>query len=204
MDTGNLSLDDRIAWRPALAFAVLTLLGFGFLYSLAGTALGGFLFPAQAHGSLIQRDGRTVGSVLIAQPFVDPRYFQPRPSAVHYDPMAASGSNLARSNPDLRRRIAALRATVAARDGIDPVRVPDELLTESGSGLDPHLSPAAAQVQIARVARARGLDEATVAALVARHTQAPQFGLLGQPRIDVLTLNLALDALSRRTGTPPP
>jgi len=180
--------------RPSLALAALTLAGYGFLYSLAGVGLGQALFPAQANGSLVQRDGHAVGSALVAQPFADARYFQPRPSAARYDPMAAAGSNQARSNPDLIARIATTRAETAAREGITPEAVPGDLLTQSGGGLDPHISPAAAQLQVARVAHARGLSEATVAALVAAHTEEPQFGLLGQRRVNVLRLNLTLDA----------
>ena len=108
--------------------------------------------------------------------------------------MAAAGSNQARSNPDLIARIATTRAETAAREGITPEAVPGDLLTQSGGGLDPHISPAAAQLQVARVAHARGLSEATVAALVAAHTEEPQFGLLGQRRVNVLRLNLTLDA----------
>lgn len=187
-------LDDRTTLRPSLTFAALTLLGFGFLYSLAGTGIGRVLFPYQATGSLVVVDGTPRGSALVAQPFVDARYFQPRPSAGNYDPVAAAGSNLARSNPDLRERMATLRNQVAQRDGISPDEVPAELVTMSGSGMDPHLSPAGAQVQIARVAKARGLNEADVAVLVAEHTEPATFGTLGEPRVNVLELNLALDA----------
>lgn len=190
----NRALDDRTTLRPSLAFAAVTLLGFGFLYSLAGTGIGRVLFPYQATGSLVVVDGTPRGSALVAQPFVDARYFQPRPSAGNYDPMAAAGSNLARSNPDLRARMAALRNQVAQRDGISPDEVPAELVTMSGSGMDPHLSPAGARVQIARIAKARGLNEADVAALVAEHTEPATFGALGEPRVNVLELNLALDA----------
>lgn len=190
----NRALDDRTTLRPSLAFAAITLLGFGFLYSLAGTGIGRVLFPHQATGSLVVVDGTPRGSALVAQPFVDARYFQPRPSAGNYDPMAAAGSNLARSNPDLRERMAALRQQVAKRDGISPDEVPAELVTMSGSGMDPHLSPAGARVQIVRVAKARGLNEADVAALVAEHTEPATFGALGEPRVNVLELNLALDA----------
>ena len=130
----------------------------------------------------------------MAQPFSDAIYFQPRPSAAGYDPMAAAGSNQARTNPDLRKRIAEATAEVSAREGIAAQDVPAELVTQSGSGLDPHISPAGARVQIARVAQARGMDPSVVAALVAANTQAPQFGVLGQPRVNVLQLNLALDA----------
>ncbi|QGW64996.1 potassium-transporting ATPase subunit KdpC [Lysobacter soli] len=188
------TLDDRTTLRPSLAFAAIALLGFGFLYSLAGTGIGRVLFPYQATGSLVVVDGTPRGSALVAQPFVDARYFQPRPSAGNYDPMAAAGSNIARSNPDLRARMATLRQQVAQRDGISPDEVPAELVTMSGSGMDPHLSPAGARVQIARIAKARRLNEADVAALVAEHTEPATFGALGEPRVNVLELNLALDA----------
>ena len=190
-------LQDHVGLRAPLLFAAVILLGFGLSYSLAGATLGRMLFPAAATGSTIERDGRVVGSALVAQPFADARYFQPRPSAANYDPMAAAGSNLARSNPDLRKRIAELTQAVAERDGIAPAQMPGELVTQSGGGLDPHLSPRAAQVQVARVAKARGIDIATVEDLLARHIEAPQFGVLGQPRVNVLQLNLALDALAR-------
>lgn len=179
--------------RPAIGLALFAVFGAGLAYSLVATGLVGALFPAQATGSLLQRDGRVVGSALVAQPFAAAKYFQPRPSAAKYDPTALAGSNQARSNPDLQSRIAATRAEVAARDGIAPEAVPAELITQSGSGLDPHLSPAGAQVQVRRVAAARGWPEQRVAALVRAATEQPQFGLLGQPRVNVLALNLALD-----------
>lgn len=181
--------------RAAIAFAFVILLGMGLLYSLAGTAIGRSLFPQQATGSIVTHDGKAVGSSLIAQSFVDARYFQPRPSAAGYNPMSAAGSNQARTNPDLRKRIAEITAAVAARDGVAVQDVPGELVTQSGGGLDPDLSPAGAQVQIARVAQARKMDPKRVAELVAVHTQMPQFGFLGQPRVNVLQLNLALDTL---------
>ncbi|MFO6420888.1 potassium-transporting ATPase subunit KdpC [Hylemonella sp. W303a] len=183
--------------RAPLGLALVSLLVFGLLYAIAVAGLGGLLFPRTATGSLIEREGRVVGSALAAQPFADARYFQPRPSAAAYDPMALAGSNQARSNPDLRQRIADARVAVAAREGISPEAVPGDLLTQSGSGIDPHISPEGARVQIARVARARGLDADQVGQLVARHTEGPQLGLFGQPRVNVLVLNLALDALSR-------
>ena len=194
MNTVATSLAERSALRPAIVFAVTTLLGFGLLYSLAGTALGRVLFPGAARGSLVERNGHVVGSSLVAQPFADARYFQPRPSASNFDPMAMSASNLARSNPDLRKRIATATTQVAARDGIDPARVPAELVTQSGSGLDPHLSSAGAQAQVMRVAKARGMPVDQVQATVAATTEAPQFGFLGQPRVNVLQLDLAMDA----------
>jgi len=188
-------LHDGGLWRASLVLALVSLLGFGLAYSLAGTFIAGSAFPQQAGGSLLRQGDRVIGSALVAQPFADARYFQPRPSAAKYDPMAAAGSNQARSNPELVQRIEAARAEVAARDGIDPASVPSELLTQSGSGLDPHLSPQAAAVQVRRVAAARGLPEARVAALLAEHVQPRQYGVLGAPRVNVLTLNLALDRL---------
>lgn len=195
MHIDTTSLDDTVGLRAPLAFAGIVLLVFGVGYSLLGTGLAGTLFPAAANGSLVERDGRVVGSALVAQPFADARYFRPRPSAAGYDPMAAAGSNQARGNPDLRTRLDAAIAEIAAREGIAPADVPPELATQSGSGLDPDISPAAARVQIARVARARGLAPAQVARVVEAMTEAPQFGVLGQPRVNVLRLNLALDAL---------
>jgi len=190
-------LDDRASWRAALVLAAIVLVGYGFLYSLVGTALGRALFPYAASGSLLEQGGKLVGSALVAQPFTDARYFSPRPSAANYDPMRASGSNQARSNPDLRQRLDAALAAVAAREGVARESVPGDLVTESASGLDPHLSPAAARLQVRRVARARGLAEGEVAALLERHIERPQFGVLGQPRVNVLALNFALDAGAR-------
>lgn len=189
------TIDDRTSLRAPLWLAVLVLLGFGLLYSLAGTALGRLLFPWQATGSVIVLNGQARGSDLVAQPFNDDRYFHARPSAANYDPMAAAGSNQARSNPGLRKRINEAIAEVAARERVASADVPSELATQSGSGMDPHLSPRAVQMQIARVARARGLAPAVVAGVVQTHIETPQFGVLGRPRVNVLRLNLALDAL---------
>ena len=194
MNTASTPAPARSALRPSLMLAAVSLLGFGLLYSLAGTGLGRVLFPHQATGSLVERDGRVIGSALVAQPFADDRYFQSRPSAAGYDVMALAGSNQARTNPDLRTRIDEARAAVAAREGVAPADVPSDLVTQSGGGIDPHLSPAAVRIQIARVARARGIKAAEVERLVAAHTEAPQFGVLGAPRINVLELNLAMDA----------
>ena len=180
-------------WRPALVLASVSLLGFGLLYSLAGVGLGRVLFPHQAGGSLIERDGKVIGSSLVAQPFADDRYFQSRPSAASYDVMALAGSNQARTNPDLRARIDEARAAVATREGVAPDAVPSDLVTQSGGGIDPHLSPAAIRIQITRVARVRGLPVSEVERLVATHTEGRQFGVLGAPRVNVLELNLALD-----------
>jgi K+-transporting ATPase ATPase C chain len=198
MSTSISTIDDRIPLRSALVYMLVTLIGFGLLYSLAGAMLGRALFPHTATGSLIERDGKTLGSELVAQPFSDARYFQPRPSAANYDPMAAAGSNAARTNPDMRKRVNEALAAVAAREGIRPEQVPGDLVTTSGSGMDPHVSPEAAQVQVARVAKARGLDVAEVQGMVATYTEPRQFGLLGEPRVNVLKLNLALDDLPRK------
>ncbi|WP_055027040.1 potassium-transporting ATPase subunit C, partial [Xanthomonas euvesicatoria] len=143
--SSSLPLRDGGVVRGSLMLAVFILFGLGLAYSLIATGITGALFSEQATGSLVRVDARVVGSALVAQPFTDARYFQPRPSAAKYDLTAAAGSNQARSNPDLLARIAATRAQVAARDGIAPEAVPGELLTQSGSGLDPHLSPAGAQ-----------------------------------------------------------
>ncbi len=182
-------------WRGAVVVALVTLLGLGFAYSLAGVGLGQLLFPQAANGSLVSVDGRIVGSVLVAQRFVAPGYFHARPSAANFDPMAAAGSNQARSNPALTARLAAEARAVAARDGQDPAAIPADLATQSGSGLDPALSPAAAHYQAARVAAARGLAVDAVHALIERRTEARQFGIFGERRVNVLELNVALDAL---------
>ena len=184
-------------WRASLMLALVTLLGFGLLYSLAATGIGGLLFPAQANGSLIERDGQVVGSSLVAQPFAGDGYFQSRPSAAGYDVMALAGSNQARTNPDLRARIAEARDAVATRESVAPAEVPSDLVTQSGGGIDPHLSPAAVRIQVARIARARGVDQAVIERLVAAYTEGRQFGLFGETRVNVLELNLALDAETR-------
>lgn len=182
--------------RASLGLAIIALLLFGLGYSLLATGIGRVLFPQAAMGSVIERNGQIVGSTLVAQPFASDRYFQPRPSAANYDPMALAGSNQARTNPDLRKRVDETRAAVAAREGIALAAVPGDLVTQSGGGIDPHISPEAARIQIARVARARGLAPETVERLVRDHSELPQFGLYGQPRVNVLELNLALDAVA--------
>jgi K+-transporting ATPase ATPase C chain len=198
--THSPQLEDHGGLRASLVFAVVIVLGMGLLYSLAATGIGRSLFPQQATGSIVTHDGKAIGSSLIAQPFADARYFQPRPSAAGYNPMSAAGSNQARTNPDLRKRIAEATSAVAARDGIPAQNVPGDLVTQSGGGLDPDISPAGAQVQTARVAAARNLPLQEVAALVAAHTKSPQFGVFGEPRVNVLELNLALDAKRETEG----
>jgi K+-transporting ATPase ATPase C chain len=183
--------------RAASGLAAASLLVFGFLYALAGVGLGQALFPTAANGSLIEARGKAVGSALVAQPFAGERWFHPRPSAAGHDLMKLAGSNQARSNPELRQRLAQTRAVVAQQEGVDAAAVPTELYTQSGSGIDPHISPQGAAIQVARVARARGLAPDAVARVVAQHTEPPQFGVLGQARVNVLQLNLALEALPR-------
>lgn len=189
-------VSDRGLLRGSLGLAGVSLIGFGLLYSLTGVGLGQALFPEQANGSLVGRDGRVLGSTLVAQPFSDSRYFLSRPSAANFDPMALAGSNQSRTNPDLSARIDEARKAIAQHAGIAPAAVPGDLLTQSGGGIDPHVSPSAAAIQVDRVAQARGLPSAVVAELVARHTEGRQLGWLGQPRVNVLELNLALDAAS--------
>lgn len=192
----NAPVQQHALWLPALRFSLVALVCCGALYSGGVTLLNQLLFPAQSNGSLIKAtDGKVLGSVLVAQPFSAERYFHGRPSAVNSDPMNTAGSNLAPSNPALRERVAAESSRLAALYQVNPDSLPLDLLASSGSGVDPHISPAAAQLQVERVAKARGCATATVTALVAQQTQAPQWGVLGEPRVPVLPLNLALDQL---------
>lgn len=185
--------------RPALTLFIALSLITGLAYPLAVTGLARAAFPAQANGSLILRDGKPIGSTLIGQAFSDPKHFWSRPSATSpmpYNAANSGGSNQGPMNPALveavRSRIAALRAA----DPGNTAPVPVDLVTASGSGLDPHISRAAADYQVARVARARGLARSTVQALVERHTEQPLLGFLGEPRVQVLRLNLDLDAIA--------
>jgi K+-transporting ATPase ATPase C chain len=187
----------RTAFLMLLALTGVT----GVLYPLAVTGIAQVLFPRQSNGSLIEEDGKVVGSALIAQPFDDPRYFWSRPSATGgfaNNAAASSGSNLGPTNDALvdavKGRIEALRAA----DPGNTAPVPVDLVTASGSGLDPHITPAAAAYQAPRVARERGLASEVVQQLVAEHTEGRWLGLLGEPRVDVLLLNLALDRASAR------
>jgi len=191
------AIDDKAAGGllPAIRFAIVSIVLFGLLYPVVATYAGKLLFPQQANGSLIVRDGVTVGSALVAQNFVDDKYFQSRPSAANYDPRAMAGSNLASTNPALRERIIESSKAISARENIAATAIPADMVTTSGSGIDPHISIAAAHMQLARVAKARGLTEAQVQALILANTQTRTFGLLGQARVNVLQLNLALDAI---------
>jgi K+-transporting ATPase ATPase C chain len=176
-----------------LALTLLT----GVVYPLAVTGLAQMMFPEQARGSLLVRDDRIIGSKLIGQHFDEPRYFWSRPSGTSpfpYNAAASSGSNLGPTNPVLIEGIKARIAALRAADPGNDAPVPVDLVTASGSGLDPHITPAAAQYQANRVARARGLDEIRVRALVDDYVEGRQFGFLGERRVNVLKLNLALES----------
>lgn len=184
--------------RPALVLFVALSVLTGLAYPLAVTGIGQALFPAQAAGSLLVRDGRPVGSSLIGQHFSDPKYLWGRPSATSPTPYNASGSggsNLGPLNPALADAVEARIAALRSADPGNTGPVPIDLVTASGSGLDPHLSAAGAQYQAARIARVRQLPVQTVQQLIDSHTEGRLFGLLGEPRVNVLQFNLALDAL---------
>jgi K+-transporting ATPase ATPase C chain len=193
-----LKKDLLVALRMTVATLVLT----GLVYPLIVTAVAQVLFPWRANGSVVSAGGRVVGSELIGQGFESPAYFQPRPSAAGtdgYDAANSAGSNLGPTSQKLRDRVAADVARLRAENPQAPAEVPVELVTTSASGLDPHLSPAAAQWQVARVAMARGIPVGDVQALVAARTEGRTFGLLGESRVNILLLNLDLD---RRFGRP--
>jgi K+-transporting ATPase ATPase C chain len=177
-----------------LVFSVLT----GLIYPFVVTGIAAVCCARQAQGSLIRQGDHLLGSSLLGQPFDDPKYFWSRPSATTpqpYNGASSTGSNLGPTNP---AQIDAVKAQLAALQQADPdnkLPVPVDLVTASGSGLDPHISPAAAEYQLARVARVRGIDPSRLRALIAAHTQSRQWGVLGEPRVNVLELNLALDAL---------
>jgi K+-transporting ATPase ATPase C chain len=186
----------RAQIRPALIAILIFTLMTGVIYPLAVTGVAQLVFPHQANGSLIVHNGQSLGSELIGQPFDDPKYFWGRPSATSpfpYNAAASSGSNLGPSNLAL---LDAVKARIAALKAADPTNtqpIPVDLVTASASGLDPDISLAAALYQVPRVARARSLSEADVITLVNQHTEGRQFGFLGEPRVNVLKLNLALD-----------
>src|SRR5712692_3782399 len=182
--------------RAAIVSLVLLSAVTGIAYPAVVTVIAQVVFPHQANGSLIVKDGKAIGSTLIGQPFDDPKYFWSRPSATSPFPDNASsstGSNLSPTNPDLVKAVQGRVDALRAADPGNTVPVPVDLVTASGSGLDPHISPAAALYQVPRIARERKLSPDTVRALVDQHTEGRFLGLLGEPRVNVLTLNLALD-----------
>lgn len=182
--------------RPSLGLLAVFIILTGLVYPIAVTGIGQTVFPKQANGSLIVKEGRTVGSALIGQPFDGPGYFWGRPSATPgwaYNAEASSGSNLGQANPVLHERVRfQLNLLRTNNPGLD-LSVPIDLVTASGSGLDPHISPEAAAFQVRRVARERHLEEARLRSLIESQTEERTFGLLGEPRVNVLQLNLALD-----------
>jgi K+-transporting ATPase ATPase C chain len=186
--------------RPVIVslfiFTILT----GAIYPMVVTGIAQLIFPDRANGSLLVKDGKLVGSSLIGQPFDDPKYFWGRLSATSpfpYNSASSSGSNLAETNPDLVKNAQGRIDALKAADPQAGKQVPVDLATASGSGLDPHISPAAAEFQIKRVAKARALDDAKVRAIVAQYSEGRQLGVLGEPMVNVLKLNLALDDLGR-------
>jgi len=184
--------------RSALTMLIVLTVLTGLIYPLAVTGLAQVFFPEQANGSLIVREGKVIGSKLIGQHFDKPEYFWSRPSATApfpYNAAASAGSNLGPTNPVLLNAVKARVVALRAADPGNELPIPVDLVTASGSGLDPHISPAAASYQVKRVAHARSLDENSVLALVSKHTEGRQFGVLGEQRVNVLMLNLALDAL---------
>ncbi|HMJ79704.1 MAG TPA: potassium-transporting ATPase subunit KdpC [Candidatus Dormibacteraeota bacterium] len=186
----------RLSRGPVLMFTMLALLT-GLVYPLVMTAFAQVALPGQANGSLITVDGNVVGSILIGQSFSDPKYFWGRPSAAGkdgYDANGSGGSNLAPTNQALIQQVTDTLAALEAAN--NTTSIPVDLVTTSGSGLDPQISPAAADVQVARVAQARGIGDDVVRAAVARHTEGSWLGFVGEPRVNVLALNLDLDGIS--------
>lgn len=192
MDLPNLGALGRQVLTGLRAFLVLTVI-LGIAYPVAVWAIGQAAFSDNANGQLVESGGRTVGSAIIGQNFAGPDSFHSRPSASGYDPLASGPSNLGPSNPELLAQIDARRARVARTEGIAPADVPSDAVTASGSGLDPYISPAYATLQIPRVGRANGLSTGEVEHLVDEHTHGRVLGFLGEPRVNVLELNLAVE-----------
>lgn len=196
--------------RPALVLTLVLCVLTGFIYPGAVTGFAQLLFPAQANGSLVTVDGRVVGSALIGQSFTRPEYFQPRPSAAGagYDAASSSGTNKGPTDRTLADTLIGARVDSAVAElRVTKGAVPSDLVTASASGLDPHISPANAQLQVSRVARTRGVDSATVRGMVDAHTEGRQFGVFGEPRVNVLLLNIAIDSAfptARASATPAP
>ena len=191
--TGQADSHAHSVWKTSILFTIVTAILLGIVYPLAITGIATLIFPHKAGGSLILKDGQIIGSELLAQSFTSDRYFHPRPSAAGngYDPTSSGGSTLAQSNAKLVQRIQGDIDKLAAANPGKPV--PIDMVTTSGSGLDPDITPDNADYQSARVAKARGITEDQMRALIAQQTTGRTFGLLGEPRVNVLELNLALD-----------
>jgi potassium-transporting ATPase KdpC subunit len=186
--------------RPAIVMTLLLCVLTGLVYPGVVTVVAQLVFPRQANGSIVEVDGRPVGSALIGQPFTKPEYFHPRPSGAGagYDASASSGSNKGPTDRKLTDTlIVGAVETAVKEDGAERGKIPTDMATASGSGLDPHISPANAELQVVRVARARGMAPEQVRELVARHYEGRQFGVYGEPRVNVLLLNIALDSISK-------
>ena len=180
--------------KRGILFTLVTMLLLGGGYHVVLWGIGRVVFPAQAEGSLIRRaDGSIVGSRLIAQKFTRPEYFQSRPSGVDYNAASTGGTNYGPSNPDHLKAVRERLDVITKQEGVSAGQVPSEMVTASGAGLDPHIPPAAAEIQAQRVATARGVTVDQVRELIRAHTEPPTFGFLGRARINVLELNLALD-----------
>ncbi len=188
--------------RPAITVTFVLLVITGFIYPGIVTAFARVLFPSQANGSIVTVDGHAVGSSLIGQQFAQPWYFHPRPSAAGdgYDATASSGTNKGPTDRKLADTLIAAAIASAEKDGAVKGSIPGDMVTASASGLDPHISPANAELQIARVAAARAVDPEKIRALVASHTEGRQFGFLGEPRVNVLELNLSVDKAFPRSS----
>lgn len=192
--------------RPALVLTALLMLLTGAVYPAVVTGLAQLAFPAEANGSLLRSNGRVVGSALIGQRFTRPEYLHPRPSAAGegYDGMASGGTNKGPTDAKLADTlIAGVVARIIAEDGATKGAIPADYATSSASGLDPHLSPAAAYLQVARIAKARGADPTQVRALIDEHLEGRTFGLIGEPRVNVLNVNLDLDRVLPLSGAAP-
>ena len=181
--------------RPAITLLALLTIITGVIYPLTVTGIAQVIFPHQADGSLIVVDGKAYGSELIGQQFDGPKYFWGRPSAAGYNAAASSGSNLGPMNPSLEEVVQTRIDALKAVDPNNPLPIPVDLVTASASGLDPHISVAAALYQASRVAAARGLSEAEITSLIEKFTEGRQFGIFGEPRVNVLMLNLSLDGI---------
>jgi K+-transporting ATPase ATPase C chain len=180
--------------KRGLLYTVVTMVLFGGVYHALIWGIGRVAFPRQAEGSLVRRsDGTVVGSSLIAQAFEQPRYFHPRPSGVDYNAASTGGTNYGPSNPDHLKAVQERLDAIVAEEGVSPAQVPSEMVTASGAGMDPHIPPDAADLQVARVARTRNVDAERVRNLVREHTDTPFLGVFGRPGVNVLELNLALD-----------